>query len=70
MPSCRCLPPWHLKGARWLGKLDNQPAQLDIDARNVSMDETPVVNGLRGLEMVTNRFDDQCSVVVARTRRT
>jgi len=70
VPSCRCLLPWHLKGARWLGKLDNQPAQLDIDARNVSMDETPVVNGLRGLEMVTNRFDDQCPMVVACTRRT
>ena len=58
-PSCRCLLPRHLKGACWLGKLDDQPTQLDLDARNVSMDETAVINGLRGFEMVPNRFDDQ-----------
>ena len=58
-PSCRCLPPRHLKCTRWLGKLDDQPAQLDLNTRKVSMDETAVFDGLRGFEMVPNRFDDQ-----------
>ena len=58
-PSCRSLLPSDLKSAWWLGKLDNQSVRLDLNARDVSMDETAVVDRLRGLEMVTNRFDDQ-----------
>ena len=39
--------------------MDDQPVRLDLDARDVTMDETAVINGLRGSEMVPNRFDDQ-----------
>jgi hypothetical protein len=39
--------------------MDDQLLRLDLDAHDVSMDKTPVVNGLGWLEMVPNRLDDQ-----------
>ncbi len=43
---------------RWC-KLDDQLLRLDLDARNVGVDEAPVVNRLRWLEMLPNRSCDQ-----------
>src|SRR5215831_9308095 len=45
-PPCRCLLPRDLKSAVWRGKMDDQTVRLDLDARNVSMDETTVINGI------------------------
>jgi hypothetical protein len=58
-PLCRHLPPSDRKGARWLGKLDDQLVRLDLNARDMSLDEIPVVNGLRWFEMVPNGPEDQ-----------
>jgi hypothetical protein len=55
-PSCRCLLPRDVKSARilatcfrfcCLGKMDEQLVWLDLNARNVIMDEALVINGLR-----------------------
>jgi hypothetical protein len=45
-PPCGCLLPRDLKSAWRLGKMDDQPVCLDLDAGDVSMDETAVFNGL------------------------
>jgi len=58
-PSCRCLPPRDLECAWWRGKMDDRPVHLDLNARDMSTDKTPVADGLRGFEMVPNRFNDQ-----------
>jgi hypothetical protein len=67
-PSSRRLPPRDLKSARllatcyrfWcLSKMNDQLVRLNLDARDVSIDKTAVINGLRRFEMVPNRFDDQ-----------
>src|SRR6516162_984653 len=45
-PPCRCLPPRDRKSTRWLGKMNDQLVHLDLNVRDVSKDETAVVNGL------------------------
>ena len=62
-PRRQCLVPRDTKNHRLappicfarLDKLDNQLLRMDLDARNVDVDEAPVVNRLRWLEMVSNR---------------
>ena len=44
---------------RWLRKLDDQLFLLDLDARNVSVDEAPGVNRRRWFEMLPHRCCDQ-----------
>ena len=39
--------------------MDDQLAWLDLNARDITIDKTAVVDGQRGFEMVPNRFDDQ-----------
>jgi hypothetical protein len=34
--------------------------RLDLDAGNAGIDEAPVLDLVRRLEMVANRLDDQC----------
>src|SRR6516165_12406331 len=46
MPPCRYLPPRDRKSTRWLGKMNDQLVHLDLNVRDVSKDETAVVNGL------------------------
>ena len=58
-PPRRRLPPRDLKCAWRLGKMDDQPVLLDLNARYMSMDEAAVVNGLRESEMIPNRLGDQ-----------
>ena len=59
--TCRVLSPSRplAIGLLCLGKLDDQLLRLDLDARNVGVDEAAVVNRLRQFEMLPNRSDDQ-----------
>src|SRR5437016_5179325 len=41
------------------GELDDQLLGLDLDARDVGADEAPVVDGLRGFDVVPDRCGDQ-----------
>jgi hypothetical protein len=42
-----------------LRELDHQLIRLNLDALNVSADESLVVNGVREFEMLTHRPNDQ-----------
>ena len=44
---------------RFSGELDDQLLRLDLDARDMGVDEAAVVNRLGRLEVLSNRFDDQ-----------
>jgi hypothetical protein len=45
-PLCRYLPPRYRKSIRRFPKLDDQLVRLDLNAGDMSIDETTVINGL------------------------
>ena len=42
-----------------LGKLDQQSLRLYLDARDVGIDQAPIVGRRQGFQMLPNRPDDQ-----------
>jgi hypothetical protein len=43
-----------------LGELNDQLLWLDLDTRNVGVDEAAIVNGRRWFEVIPNRSYNQC----------